>query len=205
MKIRNINNESDLDKIVDIHIKAFSGFFLTKMGKSFLKAYYNVVISYTGGILLAYDNDDGITTGFVSGFFEPKQFYSYMSTCKKRFIAPILLAIIKNPALIPDVYKNIRKVESFDIKEYLPANNGVELSSIAVNPDYSGGGVGKLLVDSFCDHVKEKDINYIYLTTDAKNNERVNKFYQKYGFVLTKTFFNHAKREMNLYVLELNK
>ncbi len=42
----------DLDAIVTIHQRAFGEFFLTQMGSSFLRMYYQFVLNYRAGILL---------------------------------------------------------------------------------------------------------------------------------------------------------
>ena len=43
------------------------------------------------------------------------------------------------------------------------------------------------------------EYEYINLETDALNNDSVNRFYQKNGFVLSKTYVTDEGREMNEY------
>lgn len=45
MQIRNVLS-SDIESIIKIHCKAFHGFFLTRMGASFLRAYYQTVMDF---------------------------------------------------------------------------------------------------------------------------------------------------------------
>ncbi len=58
--------EDDLDAVVEIHLLSFPGFFLSKIGPSFLKCYYREIITYEGGHLLAAQNAGSII-GFVAG------------------------------------------------------------------------------------------------------------------------------------------
>ena len=45
-------DKRDINEIVRIHIDAFKGFFLTELGKTFLKKYYSSVLYHPDGILL---------------------------------------------------------------------------------------------------------------------------------------------------------
>ena len=50
--------KDDLKIIVDIHIKAFPGFFLTKLGPRLLYKYYNLILNYEKKIFLGAEEDD---------------------------------------------------------------------------------------------------------------------------------------------------
>ena len=60
-------------------------------------------------------------------------------------------------------------------------------------------GIGTQLIDYLKELVDFKEYKYINLETDAVNNEKVNSFYKKNGFVLTRTYETAEQRKMNEY------
>jgi ribosomal protein S18 acetylase RimI-like enzyme len=58
-----------------------------------------------------------------------------------------------------------------------------ELSSIGVNPEAAGKGIGSALVRGFTQRVSGR-ARYVTLDTSTKNNDAVNRFYQNLGFRL---------------------
>ena len=78
-----------------------------------------------------------------------------------------------------------------------------ELSSIAVRPAVWGRGIGKALMRSFIEVARNKSAKAIYLTTDAKDNDRTNDFYLSFKFRLSETFLTPSRRVMHEYILEL--
>ena len=185
----------NIGKIVEIHIKAFPSFFMTELGPKFLMKYYNMVLSYHKGIFLAAEID-GLITGFVAGFLEPSQFYAFLNKNKIDIGKTIIPVLIRKPMLVSKLFANFRRVNKFSFEE---KKNECELASIAVDPTHSGHGVGKKLVKSFLDEAEKLGAEFVYLTTDAKNNDYVNGFYKSLGFILYKTFYNEYNREMNEY------
>ena len=75
----------------------------------------------------------------------------------------------------------------------------VELSSIGVRPDAKSKGIGSALIKELKETVDFSDYAYINLETDAVNNEGANRFYEKNGFALERTFVTHEGRRMNEY------
>jgi N-acetylglutamate synthase-like GNAT family acetyltransferase len=73
------------------------------------------------------------------------------------------------------------------------------LSSLAVLPGEQGKGLGRILVAAFLQEAARKGVSYVYLTTDALENARVNAFYQQQGFELVRTYVTPEKRQMREY------
>ena len=65
---------NDLPEIVDIHQKAFSHFFLTRLGSKFLRNYYGLVLEYRAGIIVVSEGPRALE-GFACGFVDPAEFY----------------------------------------------------------------------------------------------------------------------------------
>lgn len=192
----------DIDIVTEIHIKSFDGFFLTQLGPDFLKTYYKLIKEYSRSVFLVAEAADGTILGSVAGFLEPTSFYKNL---KKQIIKLGLIVIptlFKKPFLIRKALSNLRKVNKLSDKENIKAS---ELASIAVDPAFSSKGTGRLLVKAFIEESERMGAEFIYLTTDAEGNERVNKFYRSLGFELYRTFIAGSNRLMNEYHYYINK
>ena len=174
--------EADIHSVVKIHQKAFQGFFLEQMGKQFLKAYYRIVLAYSGSIAHVYVGRRCSVEGFAVGFVGPVAFYEKLKRSRLQLIGPILSGVILNPKLVVKIFENIKRVSASDsvTKHAFIDEDTVELSSIAVSS--AANGVGSILLDGFIEDAWSRDISNITLTTDFENNELVNKFYIKHGF-----------------------
>jgi ribosomal protein S18 acetylase RimI-like enzyme len=78
-----------------------------------------------------------------------------------------------------------------------------ELASVGVHPAACGKGLGKTLVLAFAEQARARRAEYVYLTTDAVNNDKVNGFYRGLGFAHCRSFLAPGNRLMNEYVLPL--
>jgi ribosomal protein S18 acetylase RimI-like enzyme len=71
------------------------------------------------------------------------------------------------------------------------------LFSIGVLPELQGTGAGKQLVLRFLEEARTKGCVNVFLATDRDNNDRVNTFYQKIGFVVRRQYETPEGRRMN--------
>jgi ribosomal protein S18 acetylase RimI-like enzyme len=189
----------DLPSIVAIHQKAFSNFFLTRLGGEFLRRYYALVLNYSAGIILVSERHATLE-GFVCGFVEPPEFYRLMWRNRRIFALTALSALIRNPSLAAGVLYGIERIQTSASKSRGPARS-CELSSIAVAPEAAGNGLGKALVQAFVEQARSMDAQCIYLTTDAEGNESANELYRQVGFQQTRRFLQRKGRWMNEYVI----
>ena len=192
VEIRNAQ-EQDLCKVVSIHVRAFPGFLMTQLGEAFLLDYYKLVLrSQTGISLVAHVLD--VPVGFAVGYGDPEEFYSLLRKHKFRLAADVLPAVARNPRLLPRLLGSLQKTR--DTGRPMGFS---ELASLGVDPQYSGRGIGSSLVQAFLQAARERGARGVYLTTDARNNEGVNRFYVKLGFTRAKTFLAPGRRLMNEY------
>jgi glycosyltransferase involved in cell wall biosynthesis/ribosomal protein S18 acetylase RimI-like enzyme len=187
----------DLAAIVAIHQKAFSHFFLTRMGADFLYLYYKLVLNYRAGIVLV-NEGSGCLDGFVCGFVDPVEFYRLMWRKKLQFALPAFSALARHPSLAAKVLYGVQRIQR-------SASHGLarssELSSIAVAPEASGNGLGKTLVEAFLAKSWSMDAQCVYLTTDADGNDHANALYRETGFEHVRLFVQRKGRWMNEYVI----
>jgi ribosomal protein S18 acetylase RimI-like enzyme len=198
-----VGRQMDLEPIVRVHAAAFPGFFLTRLGPSFLRAYYGLILQFDQGILLVVD-DQGELCGFAAGFLDPSRFYRTMSAHRWRFAWPVLRGWIARPGMFARIIGNIRGLRSRQkgSESPIPASC-CELSSIGVLPERSGNSLGKKLALAFMDTAKAMGATAIRLRTDAENNASVNAFYQRLGFRVERTVTTTGQRLMNEHVLAL--
>ncbi len=188
-----------LKDVVRIHLTSFPGFFLTFLGPRFLYLLYREILSTDGHVALVAMNDQGGVMGFVLGVTDQAGLYSRLA--RKRwfqFAFAAIGAVIKKPTIVFRLFRALR----YSGKSQSAAASAL-LMSIAVLPEASGQGVGKLLVRKFLQGMKKLHVSAVCLTTDRDGNEQVNRFYEQTGFSLAKSYATPEGRWMNEYFVDL--
>jgi ribosomal protein S18 acetylase RimI-like enzyme len=186
----------DLAEVVELHKLSFPLFFMTALGDRFLEAYYKTVLQYSHPLFFVVRRDRRLA-GFVAGFIKPAGFYSLLQARRIELAICAVRGLIRHPALLTRLFRSASRVRS----GARTSDYDCELSSIGVHPDLGGRGIGKLLLETFIAEAATHDIDTIVLTTDARDNDRVNRLYRKSGFIVSRVYFA-GKREMNEYVLD---
>lgn len=194
MKITILNDRDKIDEIVDIHMKSFSGFFLTFLGKGFLKQLYKGFLEEENSNLIVALDVNGKMLGFLSYSSNLSGFYKYL--IKKHLISfgwYAMFGFLRNPKIF---FRLIRALTYS--REAKREEKYIELSSIGVLPINENGGVGTKMID-YLKNLSFKGYQYIKLETDAIDNERVNNFYKKNKFILDHSYSTPEGRIMNEY------
>lgn len=194
MEIVVTNNQKYVDEIVNIHLKTFTGFFLTFLGKGFLKQLYKGFMEHEqSNLIIAIENKKIV--GFLAYSENMSELYKYLIKNKLiQFAWYSFIAFLKKPTIF------IRLISAFGKSEEVDRNESyIELSSIGVLPDAKGKGIGSKMIDKLKEIVDFDEFDYISLETDAKDNDYANKFYQKNGFKLDRTYKTKQGRIMNEY------
>lgn len=186
-----------ISNIVDIHIKAFPDFFLTFLGPGFLKEFYKSFLHDEQGIgFVAIENDRIL--GAIVGPFKPAGYFKRLLLRKWYvFCFSSIGAVLRKPKVIKRLFRAV-----FYRGEAPEGGQRALLSSIAVAPDAQGRGIGQALVQKWTEEVKRRGGKGCYLTTDAENNEKVNRFYLNMDWKIESTFTTPEGRLMNRYVLD---
>jgi ribosomal protein S18 acetylase RimI-like enzyme len=74
------------------------------------------------------------------------------------------------------------------------------LSSLGVVAEARHLGIGRELVNAFCAAARKSSLQCVYLTTDQRDNEAVNRFYCSLGFNISATTTRRDGRTMNTYL-----
>lgn len=187
-------------EVVQTHLASFPGFFLSFLGPRFLSLYYAGICTATEGIGYVYLNESGSPAGFVAGSSNPRGFYSrLLKRGWLKFALASVGAIIRKPAVIGRVARGL-----FHHKGNPLGDDVAGLYSIGVLPELHGTGAGKLLVKAFLQESARRGCTKVFLTTDRDDNEAVNEFYQKLGFVVERQFETPEGRRMNEYWIDID-
>lgn len=191
-----------ITEIVDIHMCAFPDFFLTFLGKGFLKEFYGSFLCDPMGIaFVAEDSDSKQILGVIAGPLVPDGYFKRL--LKKRwwaFCLASVTAILKKPTVIKRLFRAL-----FYRGEAPQGKERALLSSIAVSPDTQRTGVGKALVKKWLEAVSKRGGKGAFLTTDTEDNNVVNSFYQSLGWKVESTYETPEGRKMNRYVCDFEK
>lgn len=183
-----------IDEIVTIHLNTFTGFFLTFMGRGFLKQMYQSYCDHNeSGLLVA--EEDGKAMGFLAYSSNFSGLYKFMiKTRLIQFGWYSVGAFFRRPSAFLHIVSAFLKPGEAKRKEKY-----VELSSIGVAPVLKSKGVGSKLIEQLKKQVDFENYAYINLETDAVDNEGAIHFYEKNGFVREKMFETDEGRKMYEY------
>lgn len=183
---------NDVETIVEIHIDAFSRFFLTSLGSIFLRFYYTcflksnetvTIVAEEDGIIYGFSASTKVCKGFNSRLIKSNLFAFGMLSLKMLFTTPgSLLRLVKN------LTKKGEGVE--DNEDY------AELYSIGVSKKAQGKGVGKKLLAALELEMKVSGVKQVSLTTDYDNNDQAVGFYHSMGYETLYEFVTYPNRKM---------
>ena len=198
-KIEIIENlEYHINQVVEIHIKAFPGFFLSELGNDVLRVFYKSLLQDKKTIFYGVKNE-GVLVGFFVVSLEPTGLYSRLFFKNiSRFILPLFFSFSKNFSLLKRMITSASSSSKLEVSTMYSAS----LLSICVSPAHVGKGIGKILLTTLENELRLRKRNGYYLTTDAHNNYSTNQFYLNFGFNLYGSY-SQGKRIMNIYVKDI--
>lgn len=182
----------DVNAIVEIHINAFKGFFLTSLGRDFLKFYYTCFVK-NGETVTMVAEENKIIYGFSAATTKCKGFNGRL--IKDNFFLFGLLTfkmLFRSPKSLLRLIRNLTKKGDgvIDKEDY------AELYSIGVSRNTQGMGVGKKILIETEKNLKAMGVKRISLTTDYFNNEQAVGFYHSVGYKLLYEFVTYPNRKM---------
>lgn len=182
---------SDIPAIVDVHARSFPGFFLTFLGPSFLRLFYEGLRHYPDAqILVAVRKGDIV--GFAGGVLDESEFFSRLKHDKTfSFARSAIRSAVNNPRVMRRLWRARRR----DIEA---AENEIRatLLSIAVDPETQGSGIGRELLDAFREWLAGAGASRFKLTTDAQDNAATISFYEHSGMTRARQFRTPEGRSM---------
>jgi len=183
---------ADVNSIVNIHMDAFKGFFLTSLEPSFLLFYYSCFINSDETITMVAENN-GEIIGFSASSKVAKGFNARL--IKKNLFSFGLLSV---KMLFTDISSLIRLAKNLSKKseQVLDDEEYAELYSIGVKNIAQGQGVGKFLLAESESVLKSAGVKKVSLTTDYYNNDKAVGFYNSLGYKIQYVFEAYPNRKM---------
>lgn len=196
-----IAKSTDCQSLAKIHLQAFDGFFLTSLGNSFLRTYYQACIESNESINVCAVNEFDDIIGFSIGCVLSKGFHKRLliQNFPKFFIQGIII-LLSRPNALSRLVNNLEKNDFTDDN-----GNYAELLSIGVLPNYNGQGIGKELIKRFEEEAINKGCKEMALTTDFNKNSNVLEFYKSVGYEIYYEFLTYPDRKMYKLKKNLNK
>ena len=185
--------EGDIDAVVRIHLAAFDGFFLSKLGYRFLCVMYRAFLKSPSSLFVVFEMESGQLAGFAVGALHGQK-DRWLAV---RFLPQFLWAVV--PAVLRDPVPVVKRLWArfFDPGESLQAPPGAAvLRSIGVQPSLQGSGAAASLLQAFEVMALSKGSGQVFLTTDEVNNERAQRFYERGGYELVARFQQDSERGM---------
>lgn len=184
--------KNDISSIVEIHMERFSSFFLTSLGKSFLKVFYKAFLK-NPGILLVLE-DEAEIKGFAAGSRDNRGFF------KKLLVNDLwgfgrqgFMILFTNPKALKRMATNARKSGK---------NNLIFAELLSIATLRNKKGYGKILLKEFEKEVAKENIENlpISLTTDRDENEKTIQFYKDSGYRINEVFESYNGRKMYRFI-----
>lgn len=189
---------ADIDAIVKLHQLAFPEFFLTRLGGQFLKILYKAFLNDKKCIFILTEVDDcvcGFAVGSLPGAKSVRRivFENTISIFFSSFVSIVRLRMAILERLLFFLFpKSVSRIQ---------LQSRATLRSIAVKPTQRGTGVAVKMLLHFEKMAVAQGAASVLLTTDADQNERAIRFYNKCGYKVCRRFKSSASRTM----LELSK
>lgn len=183
---------NDVDIIVEIHINAFKGFFLTSLGPKFLKFYYSCFVKSDETVTMIAE-EEGKVYGFSAATKVCKGFNGRLIKNNLSAFAILSLKMLfTSPSALLRLVKNLTK-KGKGVKDN---EDYAELYSIGVGKMAQGKGVGKKLLAASEEALKQEGVKRVSLTTDYEHNEQALGFYHLMGYDTLYEFVTFPNRKM---------
>lgn len=188
----------EVEKIAELHQTNIKEAFFSKLGKNFLIYLYTAYFKYYEGknfLGYYYVDENRYILGFITCSLGKNFFSKFIYNNFFNLIFNVSLGIIKNPISIISLLQTINCLIFDDIKEES------EIFSIAVEEGHRDKKIGKALLESLFEELKNQNIQNLKVLVDT--SIPANFFYQKNGFKLAKTL-GFMGRKINVYRLQIS-
>jgi ribosomal protein S18 acetylase RimI-like enzyme len=174
--------------MVQCHINAFQGRFMTEMGWNWLYALYLFFIKHEGSICVAAVDTGETVVGLAVGG-DPNIRDEFLSSAMLRYPHLIFFKFLSKRTVRRVLLRELAKkfqhrrpaANSEDSKGQNTAALTGNLLSLCVLPDYKGTGIGGKLIESFKLACAEAGYKCLTLSV-AGENTRAMAFYRKHGW-----------------------
>jgi len=184
----------DIPDVVLIHVSAFPGFFLTRLGKNFLHVMYHAFLFHRSSIFVVCQNSSGQLVGFAVGALQRGSNDKLIGLrYAPQFLFAVLPTVFSSPRFV--ITRLARRFFNSKSTFKIPDDSAL-LRSIAVAPTAQSSGSASSLLLFFENLAWGKGAKSVCLTTDRDNNDRAQRFYSRHGYVVIARFLQDGSRWM---------
>ncbi|WBB81576.1 GNAT family N-acetyltransferase [Micromonospora sp. WMMD882] len=188
---------TDVPAAAALHSRAFPGFFLSSLGEPFLREFYAGFAHDPDAVTVVSRDGTGRLVGVVVGTVAPDRFYRRLLRRRGPWLARAVVGrALRDPRAAWRLLRGLTHRGAVPV-----AAHGALLASICVDPTAGQAGHGRLLIERWWRAACEHGATSAYLTTDADDNDRVNRFYRRAGWTLAGAYVTREGRRMNCYTL----
>jgi ribosomal protein S18 acetylase RimI-like enzyme len=99
----------------------------------------------------------------------------------------------------PSIFRRLVRALLYRGDPPLSSQNGALLASICVDPDSQGSGIGNEMLAAFEWEMWKRNADFVYLLTDRDENQAVQGFYWKHGWIVETEFTTPEGRTIRRY------
>jgi GNAT superfamily N-acetyltransferase len=191
--------EGDIDAIARIHLAAFDGFFLSQLGYRFLCVMYLAFLKSPSSFFVVFETSSGLLAGFAVGALQGQKDRWLAVQFFPQFLWAVVPAVLRHP--VP-VAKRLWARFFYEGESLQVLPGAAVLRSIGVLPSLRGAGAAAALLQAFEALARKKGAGQVFLTTDAVDNERAQRFYERGGYALVARF--QLDRERGMWLMAKN-
>lgn len=200
-----IAKQSDYKILADIHMecgKAQIDGFMHKLGKSFLKTYYKILLNEKNAIVLIAEDENEYCVGFHSGTTKAEEHLLNLKRHKFILALSLLTVIIRKPKIISDILKRNRHLSSENKKNSFGVKSGPRAEYWAWRPSYNKTNESISLQQTWCNILFELGYDHFKLEVDISNKNVFN-YYKILGCKIIEeiNLQDHRKRVIIQYSL----
>lgn len=187
-------SDQDVGTLARLHRVAFPEFFLSELGCQFLVQFYRGFLRDPSAVTVVAKSPEGRLLGGVVGTTEPARFFRNLVRRQwPGFALASLRMVVVDPSAMPRLIRAVRYRGSPGVAP------GALLSSVCVDPMVQGDGIGGQLVSEWTALAAQRGAVSAHLSTDAKHNDDVNRFYRNQGWQQSYCYRTCEGRSMNQY------
>lgn len=189
-----VAEEKYLNEMVQCHIKAFPGEFITLVGTRFIKGFYKFYVLHKDGIVFVALESAGKVVGLVAGGM-PELGKQFIFRRVPFYILDMVFSAIINTyvrrRLVMHLCKAIERILTklgFRIDNAVkdappeePSGTWSNLLSICVSPGFHGQGIGSRLMEAFGAKSKARGYKTMRLSVNSDNDAAI-ALYKKCGW-----------------------
>jgi hypothetical protein len=172
--------KTDIKKISEIHmecsLKQIDGF-MHRLGSSFLREYYNILLSEKTSIILVAEDLNGNIAGFHSGSIDPEEHSKALKNNSLKLLFSLLPKFLLNPKLLSEIVLRKKSLSTKSVENVYSSKVGPRAEYWAWSPSYQGVNHSLLLQSKWGRIINILGYEYYFLEVDSRNKLVMN-FYK---------------------------